>query len=60
MDALQIYSAIWDGHKLCAIKSSTKLLDAQDDSGEHEKSGKDEMWGCANLHLLGDEEACTK
>lgn len=60
LNALQIHPAIWDGHKLCAINSSTKLLDAQDGSGEHKKSGKDKMWGYANRHLLGDEEGCTK
>lgn len=60
MDASQIRPAIWDGHKLCAINNSTKLLDAQDGSGESEKSGKDEMWVYVNLHLVGGQEACTK
>lgn len=45
--------AIWDGHKLCAINNSTKLLDAQDGSGEREKSGRDKMWVYVNPHLLG-------
>lgn len=40
-----------DSHKLCTINSSTKIPDAWDGSGEHEKSRKDEMWVYTNLHL---------
>lgn len=45
MDALQIRPAVCDGHKLCALKNTIKLLDAQDGSGSV-RSQEEMKCGC--------------